>query len=198
MQAVVGVAQELAAFGGTPPRLYAVTQSAQQVMTGDVVNLEHAGVRGLLRVIGAEFPDVRATQIDVDEAVVEALAAELAADSPEDETAWRAGHHYTARLERAPLAAGERHRTVTDPDADGFRLEIRHPGDLDSLELAVVPRRTPGPGEIEIAIGAGGINFVDVLVAHGNGFSYEGRSPAWAWTAPGPWSGSATRSPGSR
>ncbi|WP_309223362.1 sulfolipid-1 biosynthesis phthioceranic/hydroxyphthioceranic acid synthase [Micromonospora sp. CP22] len=177
VQAVVGVAQELAAFGGTPPRLYAVTQSAQQVLTGDVVNLEHAGVRGLLRVIGAEFPDVRATQIDVDEAVVEALAAELAADSPEDETAWRAGHHYTARLERAPLAVGERHRTVIDPDADGYRLEIRHPGDLDSLELAVVARRSPGPGEIEIAIGAGGINFVDVLVAHGNGFSYEGEIP---------------------
>lgn len=182
VQAVIGIAQELAGLGGTPPRLYAVTHSAQQVVPCDLVNLEHAGIRGLLRVIGAEFPDFRVTQIDVDadsqdDLAMKNLAAELTSDTADDETAWRAGRWYTARLAHTALAADERHRTTTGPAADGVRLEIRQPGDLDTLELAAIPRRRPGPEQIEIAIGAASINFVDVLVAHGNGFSYDGEMP---------------------
>jgi acyl transferase domain-containing protein/acyl carrier protein len=182
VQAVIGVAQEVAGLGGSPPRLYAITRYAQPVAPDDLVNLEHAGIRGLLRVIGAEFPDFRVTQIDVDaepqdELAVKNLAAELTSDAADDETAWRAGRWYTARLQRAPLAADERHRTTTGPAAVGVRLEIRQPGDLNTLELAAIPRRQPGPGQIEIAIGAASINFVDVLVAHGNGFSYDGVTP---------------------
>jgi acyl transferase domain-containing protein/acyl carrier protein len=182
VQAAIGVAQEVTGLGGTPPRLYAITRSAQQVAADDLVNLEHAGIRGLLRVIGAEFPEFRVTQIDIgaepqDELAVKNLAAELASDTPDDETAWRAGRWYTACLLRAPLAAYERHSTTADP-AEGVRLEIRQPGDLDTLELAAIPRRRPGPGQIEIAIGAASINFHDVLFAHGNYFSYDGVTPA--------------------
>ena len=41
--------------------------NAQRVLPDDVANLEQAGLRGLLRVIGAEHPQLRTTQIDVDE-----------------------------------------------------------------------------------------------------------------------------------
>ncbi|MCK9893435.1 type I polyketide synthase [Frankia sp. AgB32] len=180
---IVAVAQDLAGADGTPSRLYAITRSAQRVLPGDLVNLEHAGVRGLLRVIGAEFPDLRPTQIDVrtdqaDGLAAKNLAAELTSDSADDETAWRAGRWYAARLQHAPLAAGERHPATVEGPADGARMEIRQPGDLDSLELTVVPRRAPGADEIEIKIGAASVNFHDVLYAHGNYFAFEGVTPA--------------------
>jgi NADPH:quinone reductase-like Zn-dependent oxidoreductase/acyl carrier protein len=135
-------------------------------------------------VIGAEFPDLRATQIDVrtdpeDGSTAKNLAAELTSDTADDETAWRAGRWYTARLQHAPLAAAERHPAVVgDGPVDGVRMEIRQPGDLDTLELTVVPRRAPGAAEIEIAIGAASINFHDVLFAHGNYHAFEGVTPA--------------------
>ena len=60
------------------PRLYVVTRDAQTVVAGDVPNLEQAGLRGLIRVIGTEHPHLRATQIDVDEATdAEQLARQL-------------------------------------------------------------------------------------------------------------------------
>ena len=183
VEAVIGVAQELAGFDGTLPRLYAITQCAQRVVPDDLVNLEHAGLRGLLRVIGAEFPDLRATQIDVaadpqDGPAAKNLAAELTSDTADDETAWRAGRWYGARLQHTPLAADERHPTTVGGPADGVRLEIRQPGDLDTLELTRFSRRVPGAGQIEIEIGAASINFHDVLFAHGNYFAFEGVTPA--------------------
>ncbi|MGW7820240.1 sulfolipid-1 biosynthesis phthioceranic/hydroxyphthioceranic acid synthase [Streptomyces puniciscabiei] len=183
VQSVVEVAQELAAADGTPPRLYGITQSAQPVLPGDLVNLEHAGIRGLLRVIGAEFPDLRATQIDLDAdpdrgSVAKRLAAELTSDTAEDETAWRSGRWYNARLQHAPLAADERHPATAGGQDTGVRMEIRLPGDLDTLELTTVGRRAPGPGQIEIEIGAASVNFHDVLFAHGNYFAFEGVKPA--------------------
>ncbi|MFE9870148.1 sulfolipid-1 biosynthesis phthioceranic/hydroxyphthioceranic acid synthase [Micromonospora sp. NPDC005686] len=183
VEAVVEVAQELAAADGTPPRLYAVTQGAQRVVPGDSVNLEHAGVRGLLRVIGAEFPELRPTQIDVGTGPGEGpaakdVAAQLAADAAEDETAWRAGSWYTARLQHTRLAADERHSAVAGELDNGVRMVIRQPGDLDTLELTVVPRRAPDAGQIEIEIGAASINFHDVLFAHGEYNAFEGVTPA--------------------
>ena len=65
---LVRIARELPEIRGEPPRLYVVTRNAQTVLAGDVANLEQAGLRGLLRVIGTEHPHLRATQIDVDEA----------------------------------------------------------------------------------------------------------------------------------
>ncbi|MGW0770437.1 sulfolipid-1 biosynthesis phthioceranic/hydroxyphthioceranic acid synthase [Streptomyces sp. NPDC002676] len=182
VQSVVEVAQQLVAADGTPPRLYGITQGAQPVLPGDMVNLEHAGIRGLLRVVGAEFADLRVTQIDLDAdpdrgSVAKRLASELTSDTAEDETAWRAGRWYTARLQHTPLAADER-RPATVGGQDGVRMEIRRPGDLDTLELVLVGRRAPGAGQIEIEIGAASVNFHDVLFAHGNYFAFEGVTPA--------------------
>ena len=60
------------------------------MLADDCANLEQAGLRGLLRVIGAEHPHLRATQIDLDEHTdAELLARQLLSGSDEDETAWR-------------------------------------------------------------------------------------------------------------
>ena len=55
-----------------------------------------------------------------------------------------------------------------------MRLEIRNPGDVESLEFVAQERVSPGPGEIEVAVTASSINFADVLVAFGRYPTFEG------------------------
>src|SRR6185369_3429193 len=54
-----------------------------------------------------------------------------------------------------------------DVPAGPYRLEPAAPGVLDSLELRPTPRRTPGPGEVELEVLAAGVNFRDVMKALG-------------------------------
>ena len=178
VQHLVRIIRELPEIPGELPRLYVVTRNAQTVAAGDVANLEQAGLRGLMRVIGTEHPHLRATQIDVDEATAaEQLARQLLGESDEDETAWRNGAWYTARLCPAPLRPEERRTTVVDHERDGMRLQIRTPSDLETLELVACDRVAPGLGQIEVAVSASSINFADVLVAFGRYPAFEGRLP---------------------
>jgi polyketide synthase 5 len=178
VQHLVRITRELPEIPGEPPRVYVVTRNAQTVVPGDVANLEQAGLRGLVRVIGTEHPHLGATQIDVDEATdAEQLAQQLLSGSDEDETAWRDGRWYTARLCSAPLRPEERQTIVADHEHDGMRLQIRTPGDLESMELVACDRVPPGPGQIEVAVSASSINFADVLVAFGRYPAFEGRLP---------------------
>ncbi|OBK77432.1 type I polyketide synthase [Mycobacterium sp. 1164985.4] len=178
VQHLVHITRKLPDIAGEPPRLFVVTRSAQTVLAGDRPNLEQAGLRGLMRVIGTEHPHLRATQIDIDDATdTEQLARQLLSGSEEDETAWRDGTWYVARLSPTPLGPEERHTAVADHAHDGMRLQIRTPGDLETLELVASDRVPPGPGQIEVAVSASSINFADVLVTFGRYPSFEGRLP---------------------
>ena len=178
VQHVVRIARELSEIAGESPRLYVVTRSAQAVLDGDYVNLEQGGLRGLLRVIGTERPHLWATHIDVDERTdAEQVARQLLARSEEDETAWRNDEWYTARLCPTALRPEERRTTVVDHAHDGMRLQIRTPGDLQTMEFVAFDRVAPGPGQIEVAVTASSINFADVLVAFGQYPSFEGHVP---------------------
>ncbi|WP_102143817.1 sulfolipid-1 biosynthesis phthioceranic/hydroxyphthioceranic acid synthase [Mycobacterium hubeiense] len=175
---LVRIARGLPDVPGEPTRLYVMTRDAQTVVPGDVANLEQAGLRGLMRVIGTEHPHLRASQIDVDkDADASQLAQQLLGGSEEDETAWRNGQWYTARLCPTPLRPEERHTAVVEAERDGLRLQIRTPGDLESMELVAFERIPPGPGQIEVAITASSINFADVLVTFGRYPSFEGHLP---------------------
>jgi polyketide synthase 5 len=175
---LVRIARELPEIPGESPRLCVVTRNAQAVLADDPANLEQAGLRGLLRVIGAEHPHLRTTHIDVDEQTdAKQVARQLLAGSKEDETAWRNGEWYAARLCPSPLRPDERRTTVVDHERDGMRLQIRTPGDLQTLELAAFDRVPPGPGQIEVAVTVSSINFADVLLAFGRFPGIEGRLP---------------------
>ncbi|KAA0101254.1 SDR family NAD(P)-dependent oxidoreductase [Mycolicibacterium sp. P1-18] len=175
---LVRMTQVLPDVAGEPPRLFVLTRGAQTVLPGEVPNLAQGGIRGLVRVLGMELPRMRPTQIDVDDATdVNLVGAELLSLSDEDETAWRDGHYFTARLNVTPLQPEERHSTVVHPERDGMRLQIRTPGDLQSAELVAYERTAPGPGQIEVAVSASNLNFADVLVAYGRYPSFEGRMP---------------------
>ncbi|OBL02515.1 polyketide synthase [Mycobacterium sp. 1245499.0] len=172
---LAAVARELSELPGESPRLYLVTRNAATVTAGDVANLEQAGLRGLMRVIDSEHPHLSATQIDVDDATdPERVALQLNSGSAEDETAWRGGQWYAARLRPGPLRPAERRTTVVDHERDGMRLQIRTPGDLESLEFTAFDRVPPGPGEIEVAVTSSTVNFADVLVAFGRYPTLEG------------------------
>jgi polyketide synthase 3/4 len=171
---LVRVASELAELP-EPPRLHLVTRGAATVFPDERANLEQAGLRGLMRVIDSEHPHLKASSIDADEACDPALIArQLLSGSDEDETAWRGGRWHTARLLRGPLRPGDRRTTVADCASDGVRLEIRNPGDVESLEFNAFERVQPGAGQIEVAVRASSINFADVLVAFGRYPTFEG------------------------
>jgi acyl transferase domain-containing protein/acyl carrier protein len=165
---LVRIARQITEVDEEPPRLYVVTRNAQSVLPDDVTNLEQAGLRGLVRTISTEYPHLRATQIDVDDDTdAERLARQLLGTSEEDETAWRNGRWHTARLSPAPLRAEERRNAVVDHPHGGMGWQIRTPGELETMELAAFERIPPGPGEIEVAVTAAGVNFADVLYALG-------------------------------
>lgn len=175
---LVHITRQLPEMSGELPRLYVVTRNAQTVLAGDVANLDQAELRGLIRVIGTEHPHLSATQIDVDEATdTEQLARQLLSGSDEDETAWRNGRWYAARLCLAPLRPEERRTTIAHLERDRMRLQIRTPGDLESMELVSCRHVPPGPGQIEVAVSASSINFADVLVAFGRYPAFDGRLP---------------------
>ncbi len=176
---VVRIARELPNIQGQSPRLYVVTRNAQKVLETDVVNLEQGGLRGLLRVIGAEHPHLHTTHIDLDEHtraehVVRQL---LQAASGEDETAWRNDAWHIARLCPTPLRSEERRTAIAEHERDGMRMCIRTPGDLNTMEFAAFDRLPPGSGQIEVAVAASSINFADVLNAFGRYQSIEGILP---------------------
>ena len=175
---LVHIAREITEIDEKPPRLYVVTRNAQTVLPGEATNLGQAGLRGLVRAIGTEYPHLRATQIDMDEDTeAEQLARELLGTSDEDETAWRNGRWHTARLSPAPLLSEERRTAVVDHPHDGMRWQIRTPGDLETMELAAFDRVPPGPGEIEVAVTASSLNFADVLYAFGRYPGIDGDAP---------------------
>lgn len=177
-QHLVRIAREVSGVPGQLPRLVVVTRQAQTVLPGDVANLEQGALRGLVRVIGSEHPHLHTSHIDVDDATgAEPLARHLLSGVEEDESAWRNGACYSARLRPAPLRHEERQTTVAHHESDGMRMHIRTPGDLGTLELIACERATPGPGEIEIAVSASGVNFADVLVAMGLYPSLDGAQP---------------------
>ncbi|WP_431236961.1 sulfolipid-1 biosynthesis phthioceranic/hydroxyphthioceranic acid synthase [Mycolicibacterium aichiense] len=168
VQHLTRITRELARTAGHLPHLFVVTRGARTVLVGDVPNLEQGGLRGLVRVIAAEYPHLRTTQIDVDANTdAEQLARHLLCESEEDETAWRDGAWYSARMRPSPLRAEERQTAIADNDSEKMQLQIRTPGDLQTLELVACERVAPGPGQIEVAISVSSINFADVLVAMG-------------------------------
>ncbi len=178
VQKLVRIASQLPDIPGEPPRLFVVTRRAQTVLPDDRANLEQAGLRGLARVIDAEHPHLNVTQVDLDDVTgddsANLVAQQLLGGSEEDETAWRNGEWYTARMSPGPLGADERRTTVVDHERDGMRLQIRTPGDIETLELVAFDRVAPGPGQIEVAVTASSINFADVLVAFGRYPTFEG------------------------
>lgn len=157
--------------GAPALRLRVVTRGAFPVEDAEAGVPEQAPVRGVLRTLGWEHPELRASVNDLGTGPVSAaageLVAELLADSPEEEVAYRSGIRLVARMEPAPEPRrAARPRRLTGERA-AFRLESTEPGDLEGVRPVLRERARPGEGEVEIRVEAAGLNFSDVLKAMG-------------------------------
>ena len=71
---------------------------------------------------------------------------------------------FTLRRFRSEVAQDPRQQPE---DQWNFCVEIERPGSIATLGLRSDVRRSPGPGEAEIEVGAAGLNFIEVLYALG-------------------------------
>ncbi|MER7690931.1 SDR family NAD(P)-dependent oxidoreductase [Streptomyces sp. NPDC097610] len=132
-----------------PPRLWMATVLAQATGSGEPGTPSLACLRGLVRVLALEHPQLRASLVDIDKqpGAVDDLARELLAGSDTDEIAWRAGTRLTARLARADLSA-QRNDTVAFTRPDGAYIIT---GGLTGLGLATASRLAEqGAGHIVV------------------------------------------------
>nr|WRX36519.1 myxalamid-type polyketide synthase MxaB/epothilone polyketide synthase D [Cystobacterineae bacterium] len=167
---VLSTVQAIAGMGyRDPPRLWLVTRGVQAAGQGKVF-LAQAPLLGLGRVIALEHSELRCARVDLDPASPpdEALAlrAELLADDAEEEIALRGGERHVARLHHPTLEAPSQER-VEPARGRSFRLEIDAPGALERLVPRAAERRAPRAGEVEIAVAAAGLTFLDVMKALG-------------------------------
>jgi len=144
------------------PRLWIITRGAQQADVLDrKLSPSQAPVWGLGRALAAEHPEFPCVCVDldpeIDAAEADALIAELDEPGMEIEVAFRGGERRVARL---------RHKRPIEDDSrvgPSWRLVPELPGTFERFRREPVARAEPGPGEVEIAVEATGLNFRDVL-----------------------------------
>jgi epothilone polyketide synthase D len=141
-------------------RLWWVTTGAVAVTPEESPDTALASVWGLGRTVMKEHPELGCTLVDLQPVAhaadaADAIFRELSLGDDEREVAWRGEKRHVARLVRASSAAV--------PSAENYALTSTSTGMLQGLALLAAQRRPPGPGEVEIAVRAAGLNFHDVL-----------------------------------
>ncbi|MGB7344479.1 MAG: amino acid adenylation domain-containing protein [Pirellulaceae bacterium] len=164
--------QQLAKFTGPrPPQLYTLTRSAQLIGKEPAdVSPAQSAIWGIVRVAMNEHPELACRLIDLDSSndELEALVIdELASESDESQVAFRNGERLVARLAAASklIAAGS--SSVTVPQSDSYRLRLGEAGSIDGLRFESFTRVPLEADQVEIRVGAAGLNFSDVLKAMG-------------------------------
>ncbi|MFF7730853.1 acyltransferase domain-containing protein [Streptomyces sp. NPDC008001] len=133
-----------------PARLHILSHHGQATGPQDTVALGHAGLRGALRTLLYEHPELHLALCDTDTRTpAQAVAAQLLADDTEDEVAWRNGLRYVARLAPAPLSPAERRTTACRLDQHPVRAE---PDGTTVTFTAAEPLPEPARHQVRIAV----------------------------------------------
>ncbi|MDR3376330.1 MAG: beta-ketoacyl synthase N-terminal-like domain-containing protein, partial [Ancalomicrobiaceae bacterium] len=161
-----------------PVRIWVIAPGAIRPLprTGDAASAlaqqcrpAQAALWGFARVAANEYPhlDIRLVDplpsLEAGEIAIR-LATLIAEPGEEREVLVDADGRRAPRIVAGGLSARMR------PVASGpttSRLDIDAQGSLDRLTWRDVPRKTPGPGEIEVKVAATGLNFRDVMWAMG-------------------------------
>jgi acyl transferase domain-containing protein/acyl carrier protein/predicted O-methyltransferase YrrM len=153
------------------PRLILVTAGAEHVLATDATSPVQASLWGLGRVFLNEHPEIPCSIVDLsrspDDAEIAMFAQECVsarADAGrESEIAQRGGSRFVHRLDAASLdALAQGYERPARPD-EAFRLDYAKTGALENLLVRASARVAPGPGEVEIRVANGGLNFRDVM-----------------------------------
>ena len=96
------------------PRLWLVTRRGLVVDSDETGDPAIGALKGLIRVLAYEHPDLRATLVDQDGSPddLETLIGELCSPELDDVVAWRSGRRHAERLSRATLKPVERQPVV--------------------------------------------------------------------------------------
>ncbi|WP_437275958.1 SDR family NAD(P)-dependent oxidoreductase [Sorangium sp. So ce375] len=153
-----------AARPGHPPRLWIVTEGVWTARGSSA--LTGAPLWGLARVVACEHPELGCSMVDVEPelapSTMDRLAALLASSPRERMVRLEAERCLVARLGRASAPEIPPRRS---PDE---RLSFHAQADEGTgPALRTEPRRPPGPGQVEIAVAAAGLNFLDALALIG-------------------------------
>jgi phthiocerol/phenolphthiocerol synthesis type-I polyketide synthase D len=99
---------------GKSPRLWLVTRNGLVVGGDESGDPAIGALKGLIRVLAYEHPDLRAALVDLDttDDVLARLTTELGSSGSDDLIAWRGERRYVERLSRATLGARERDPVV--------------------------------------------------------------------------------------
>ncbi|KDN18053.1 type I polyketide synthase [Amycolatopsis rifamycinica] len=187
VETLAGVVAELAELP-VAPRLWLVTDGAHAVEPGERGDPGLAALRGLVRVLAFEHPELRVSQVDG----TDRLPDEVRADGPDDEIAWRGGVRYTRRLVRPALGDPVRPpvrggayvitgglgglglvaaKWLAERGATRLVLNSRHAADPQlGVDVRVVPGDIAAPGTAEALVAAaveGGVPLRGVLHAAG-------------------------------
>lgn len=145
------------------PRLWLVTQG-----------LPGAALWGLGRVLDHEQPELACKRIELAAAAtVDDLWAELWARDGEREVSLRPDGRFVSRLVSFTPQTPAEPVVQTAVPGQPYRVTVTEPGILDNLQPLPLARRPPGPGEVELAVRATGLNFMNVMSALGIYPGYE-------------------------
>ncbi len=99
---------------GKSPRLWLVARNSLALNDDEPGDPVIGSLKGLVRVLAFEHPDLRTTLVDLDTAddTLAPLITELGSSGNDDVIAWRGQHRYAERLSRAVLGAGEQDHVV--------------------------------------------------------------------------------------
>lgn len=167
---VVQVARALA-DGEPGGRLWLVTRGAQ-MPDGGAADAGQATLWGIGRVIAAEMPRLRCTNIDVGTDVLDAtsLVTELRAGvsgDAEDQVWLRPDVRCVPRLTPRDAGAEPARRRRRLAEGEAFALVVPERGRFESMRLRARSREAPLPGTVEIRVSSAGLNFRDVLEVMG-------------------------------
>ncbi|MDQ0444756.1 type I polyketide synthase [Methylobacterium persicinum] len=153
-------------LGARQTGLWIVAPGATRDRGGQTTNVE-AGVWAFSRTLANEVPNLDIRRIDLSPEMSSKRASERLRDlilsgTPETEIVLDDECTQVVRFH----AGRPRHRDPADTvPAEAARLERSNTGGLNEMVWGPAERRTPGRGEMEIAVEATGLNFRDVLWA---------------------------------
>ena len=153
-------------LGARQTKLWVVAPGATRDRGGQTTNIE-AGVWAFSRTLANEAPNLDVRRIDLSPEMSSKRASERLRDlilsgTPETEIVLDDERTQVVRFH----AGRPQHRDPADAvPAEAARLERSNTGGLSEMVWGPAERRTPGKGEMEIAVEATGLNFRDVLWA---------------------------------
>ena len=163
----LALVQGLADADAAPSRgMWFITRGAQVLERERTGQLAGAALWGFGRVVAREAGNLQPRMLDLDPAAAASsaeLAEELLFSDPETDVAYRGDRRLAARLVRTGSGA----ERLSLPEEPHWHLAPDEGGALEKLRVVPRPARPLAPGEVRVAIEAGGLNFLDVFRAMG-------------------------------